>query len=36
LIFGTAINLPTLTRFDQAFPPTDSENAKISEKWYIE
>ncbi len=35
LIFGTAINLPTLTSFVQANPPTDSENAKISEKWYI-
>ena len=35
LVFGTAINLPTLTRFDEAFPKPDSENAKISEKWYI-
>lgn len=36
LVFGTAINIPTLTRFDQACPTTDSENAKITEKWYIE
>lgn len=35
LVFGTAINLPTLTKFDEAFPKPDSENAKISEKWYI-
>jgi hypothetical protein len=34
LIFGTAINLPTLTSFDRANPPTDSHNARISEKWY--
>lgn len=33
LVFGTAINIPTLTRFDQARPATDSENAKITEKW---
>ena len=36
LVFGTAINIPTLTRFDQACPATDSENAKITEKWYVE
>lgn len=35
LIFGTAINLPTLAKFERANPPTDSHNAKISEKWYI-
>ena len=35
LIFGTAINLPTLAKFNRANPPTDSHNAKISEKWYI-
>lgn len=35
LVFGSAINLPTLTRFEQANPTTDSDNAKISEKWYI-
>lgn len=35
LIFGTAINLPTLAKFERANPPTDSNNAKISEKWYI-
>lgn len=36
LVFGSAINLPTLTEFAQANPTTDSGNAKISEKWYIE
>ena len=36
LVFGSAINLPTLTKFDQANPTTDSNNAKISEKWYVE
>lgn len=36
LVFGSAINLPTLTQFEQANPATDSGNAKISEKWYIE
>ncbi len=36
LVFGTAINLPTLTKFPEADPKTDSDNAKISEKWYIE
>ena len=36
LVFGTAINLPTLTKFAEANPKPDSENAKISEKWYIE
>ena len=36
LVFGTAINLPTLTRFKEANPRPDSDNAKISEKWYIE
>lgn len=35
LVFGTAINIPTLTRFGKAYPATDSENAKITEKWYI-
>lgn len=35
LVFGTAINLPTLTSFKQAYPKPDSDNAKISEKWYI-
>ena len=34
LIFGTAINLPTLAKFERANPPTDSHNARISEKWY--
>ena len=36
LVFGTAINLPTLTRFDEASPKPDSKNAKISERWYVE
>lgn len=36
LVFGTAINLPTLTEFDEAQPNTDSSNAKISEHWYID
>jgi len=36
LVFGSAINLPTLTKFAQANPTPDSDNAKISEKWYIE
>lgn len=36
LVFGTAINLPTLTRFKKANPEPDSDNARISEKWYIE
>lgn len=36
LVFGTAINLPTLTKFNEADPSTDSSNARISEHWYIE
>ena len=36
LVFGTAINLPTLTEFDEAKTNTDSSNAKISEHWYID
>lgn len=36
LIFGTAINLPTLTKFDVAKPNTDSSNARIFEHWYID
>ncbi len=36
LVFGTAINLPTLTKFEEASPKPDSENAKISERWYVE
>jgi len=36
LVFGSAINLPTLTKFSQANPTTDSDNARISEKWYVE
>jgi len=36
LVFGTAINIPTLTKFEKANPQTDSQNAKISKKWYKE
>ena len=36
LVFGTAINLPTLTKFDVANPKTDSSNAQISKHWYKE
>lgn len=36
LVFGSAINLPALTKFEQASPKTDSDNAKISEKWYVD
>jgi diacylglycerol kinase family enzyme len=36
LVFGTAINIPTLTKFSIANPQTDSLNAKISYKWFIE
>lgn len=36
LVFGTAINLPTLTTFDIANPTPNSGNSKIIEKWYIE
>lgn len=36
LVFGSAINLPTLTKFAQSNPTTDSDNARISEKWYVE
>jgi len=36
LVFGTAINIPTLTKFERAEPQTDGQNAKISEKWYKE
>ena len=35
LVFGTAINIPTLTKFTIASPETDSHSARISEKWYI-
>ena len=34
LVFGTAINLPTMTSFEEANPTPDSHNAKISELWY--
>ena len=36
IVFGTAINLPTLTSFIQAEPRTDSASARISDHWYIE
>lgn len=35
LVFGTAIKLPTLTKFDEANPKTDSSNAKISMRWFV-
>ena len=35
LVFGTAINLPTLVQVPIASPTTDSANASISEKWYV-
>lgn len=35
LVFGTAVNLPALTQFDRADPPTDSDNAAMTERWYI-
>lgn len=34
LVFGTAINLPVLTKFEGANPGTDSSSADISEIWY--
>ncbi len=36
LVFGTAINLPTLTAFEKASPSPNSGNSNIVEKWYIE
>jgi len=36
LVFGTAINLPTLTMFEKADPTPNSGNSNIVEKWYIE
>jgi len=36
LVFGTAINLPTLTRFEKAEPTPNSGNSDITEKWYVE
>ncbi len=35
LVFGTAINLPTLVQIPIASPTTDSANASMSEKWYV-
>ena len=35
LVFGTAINLPTLTTFAKANPTPNSGNSNIVEKWYI-
>jgi len=35
LVFGTALNLPSLAQFDRADPQTDSDNAAISERWYV-
>lgn len=34
LVFGTAINLPTLTTFERANPTPNSGNSNIIEKWY--
>lgn len=36
LVFGTAINLPTLTVFEKAVPAPNSGNSNIVEKWYID
>ena len=35
LVFGTAINLPTLTAFDKSNPTPNSGNSNIVEKWYL-
>ena len=35
LVFGTAINLPTLTAFDKANPTPNSGNSNIVEKWCL-
>lgn len=35
LVFGTAINLPTLTNFSKANPTPNSGNSNITEKWYV-
>lgn len=34
LVFGTSINIPTLTQFAQAKPRTDSASATISKSWF--
>lgn len=34
LVFGTAINIPTLTEFKEANPKTDSNSAEISKSWF--
>lgn len=34
LVFGTAINIPTLTEFESANPKTDSNSAEISKVWF--
>ena len=36
LVFGTAINLPTLTAFEKASPSPNSGNSNIVEKWYVD
>lgn len=36
LVFGTAINLPTLTAFEKANPTPNSGNSNIVEKWYVD
>jgi len=35
LVFGTAINLPMLTSFEQADPAPNSGNSDITKKWYV-
>ena len=35
LVFGTAINLPTLTMFQKADPSPNSGNSNIVDRWYI-
>lgn len=35
LVFGTAVHVPMLTRFDRAEPATDSDNAAMSRRWYV-
>ena len=34
LVFGTAINIPSLTEFPLADPQPDSRNADVEAAWY--
>lgn len=34
LVFGTSINIPTLTKFQLSYPSTDSSSSKISKEWF--